>query len=205
MTVSIEIYRLLCLRLFDENIYPDIIGDLKILDTIQPESHGNGCAVPTAILILSSLDLLGFSLRSEGKTDDTQTNITTALQYKNYFPSIYSSDVINNLTIFYRHGLMHTFYPRQTSTKIYGLHKSNGTELLEEQSIHDKKITSLNVNIFSRDFKSFVDKLYAEINSTTEIDFLENMQKSFKVIYTEELASSSTAQTTIPFGVSGNK
>jgi len=206
MIMSLEICRLLSLRLFDENIYSDIIGDLKILDTIQPETNGNGCTVPTAMLILSSLDFIGFLLRDTGKIDDTEGNITTALEYKNYF-TLYTPEVIKTLCIFYRHGIMHTFYPRQTSIKIYGLHKSRSAELLELKSINGYNITSLNVNILSNEFKSFVDSLYAEIKSTEDILFLENISKGFKIIYPEELTASSTttAQTTIPYGVSSNK
>ena len=51
--------RQLAIRLFDEKIYRDIIGDLKLLDNIQPITHGNGCTIPTAMLVLSALDFIG--------------------------------------------------------------------------------------------------------------------------------------------------
>jgi hypothetical protein len=77
------------LELFEDKIYPHIIDDLKILDDIQPETHGNSCTVPTAMLILSALDFIGYLLRPSGKLDDTETNIKTAFTHKNIFhPSI---------------------------------------------------------------------------------------------------------------------
>ena len=205
--MTLEVNRLLSKRLFTENIYPHVIEDLKILDTIQSDTHSNTCAVPTAMLILSSLDFLGFLLRSSGNINETEVNITTALQYNKYFPPTYTSEVIKDLCISFRHGLMHTCYPKQTSSRIYGIHKSQNLELLEQKSISGYNLVSLNVNILSTDFKNFIDKLYEEINSTQDINFLENINNCFKLIYPEELTTSSTTttETTIPYGVSGNK
>jgi len=87
--MNMETLRLQVKRIFDENIYPHIMGDLKLLDTLQPETHGNCCAVPTAMLILSSLDFIGFILKSDGSPDATEENIQTALSYSDYFNSTY--------------------------------------------------------------------------------------------------------------------
>ena len=200
--------RNLIIRLFDENIYPHIIGDLKILDTIQPKTHSNSCAIPTAMLILSSLDILGFLLRDTGQIDKSENNITAALLHKDYFPTTkYQSDIIKSLCIFYRHGMMHGFYPRQTTKKIYGIHKSDGTILLEQLQYNGCNINSLNVNVLSNDFKSFIDKLYDEVSTTQDNHFLENIIRGFKIFTQEELTTSitTTNQTTIPFGVKSNK
>ena len=144
MTMTIDTNRQLVIRLFEENIYPHIIGDLKLLDDIQPKTHGNGCAIPTAMLILSSLDFIGYLLSPTGKLNDTKGNITTALNYGGYFSATYTPDIIHDLVIYYRHGLMHTFYPKQTAKKIiYGIHKSDNLLLLENLDCQEYKITSL--------------------------------------------------------------
>ncbi len=196
--------RNISLKLFEENIFPHIIGDLKILDSIQPQKHVNSCAVPTAMLILSSLDFVGYLIRTEKNINESEKNITKALQYKEYFPkSIYSNDVIKILCRFYRHGMMHGFYPIQISNNIYGIHKSNDDDLFKNILNNSLYIKSLNVNVISNDFKLFIDKLYDEIKTTTENKFLENINKGFKLIDQKELNFSITtcSDTTIPIGI----
>jgi len=207
VTMVTEINRIDVIRLFDKHIYPHIIGDLKLLDFIQPKTHGNGCSIPTAMLILSSLEFIGYLLRPTGNLDDTQGNITTALKHNNYFPDTYTTEVIENLVIFYRHGIMHSFYPRQTATKIYGIHKSDNILLIENLVCEGHNITSLNVNVLSLNFKAFVDKLYQEVFITDDTIILESILKGFKLRYPEYLTNTSptTDQTTIPYGVNSNK
>ena len=201
--MDIELQRAEALRIFDENIELQILGDLKILDTIQPETHGNGCTVSTAMLILSSLDFIGFLLREKANSDESQKNISKAMQYKNYFPTTYTPDIIKELVVVYRHGIMHTFYPRQTSGKIYGIHKSPRTDLIEVITIEGYQIESLNVNVLSEDFKKFIDSLHEEVKNTTDPQILENILKGFKKVYPPKLttSSSTTTETTIPYGV----
>ncbi len=206
--MNMESLRQQVVRVFDENIYSHIIGDLRLLDNIQPETHGNGCAVPTIMLILSSLDFIGFMLKENGNPDETEVNIKTALVHNSYFnPAIYTEETIRELIIFYRHGVMHTFYPRQTSNKIYGLHKSPSASLIEQVESEGYTITSLNVNTFSNDFKVFIDRLYQEVKNTSDEKLLTRINKGYKVTYPVELTQSSTTttQTTIPYGVNYNK
>jgi hypothetical protein len=207
LVMSIETTRVQSLRVFDENITPHILGDLKILDGIQSETHGNSCAVPTAMLILSSLDFIGFLLREKGNSDETEINISTAIQHRNFFPPIYTKNVIKDLVIFYRHGMMHTFYPRQTSSKIYGIHKSPGKDLMELETIEGHQINSLNVNVLSEDFKNYIQSLYSELKTTADEKLLQNILNGFKRVYPENLttSSSTTTQTTIPYGVNMQK
>lgn len=205
--MDIEILRKTALRVFDENIIPDILGDLTILDTIQPGLNQNGCTIPTAMLILSSLDFIGFLLRDNGNSDETEKNITIAIRYNNYFPVAYTPDVIKDLVIFYRHGVMHTFYPRQTSSKIYGIHKSSGVDLMEMLSLEGHQINSLNVNVLSKDFRKFVESLYDEVKTTTDDKILNNILSGYKRTYPQTLTTSptTTSQTTIPYGVNMQK
>lgn len=205
--MSIEIKRKEILRLFDENIYPHIMGDLKILDSIQPTSTSSGCTVPTAMLILSALDFIGYSLRQSARQDDTEGNIKSALNHNNYFPGLYDSEVSSTLIFFYRHGIMHSFYPRQTKSKIFGIHKSENSTLLENILSQGFSVTSLNVNVLSKDFRQFVYSLYSEIKVTSNQILLDNIYKSFKITFPENFTNSptTTIMTTIPYGVISNK
>jgi hypothetical protein len=71
-----------------------------------------------------------------------------------FCPSIQKMQLKESL--FLQHGMMHSFYPRQTSTRVCGIDKS-GSSLLLEQSFEDGVIyVSLNVSVLSADFKSFI-------------------------------------------------
>jgi len=203
MAQKIELLRSSALRIFNENIQKDIIGDLNILDNIQPETHGNGCSVPTAMVILSSLDFIGFILSEKGKLKESGKYIEKALKHKNYFPrETYSDEVIKTLIRFFRHGMMHSFYPIRTTSRVFGIHKSNQDELLEDKSCNGQEITSLNVNTLSRDFKFFINKLHDEINTTSDDAILKTISKRLKLV--DPMINNyptTTKRTTFPIGV----
>jgi hypothetical protein len=210
--MSLEEKRKQILQLFDEKICKHIIGDLNILDGIQPETHANGCTIPTAMLILTSLDFIGYLLRRSGKLDETEVNLACAFKYNGLFPSTYSDDVIQKISHFYRHGMMHSFYPRQTSGQIYAIHKSNGSLLFEQANSNGVPVTSLNVNVLSSDFKNFINQLYDEIKITQDEALLDQMLKTFKNIRPDSISTSSlttstttTTGATSSFGVVANK
>jgi hypothetical protein len=205
-----EIVRSSILQFFDQNIYAHIIGDLKLLDAIQPKTHGNGCTVPTAMTIMGSLELIGFLLSTEGKLGKSEANIIAAIKYVGYCPDAYNGfcpdtytdDCVKNISIIYRHGMMHSFYPIQKRNQIFGVHKSESKELFEKIPSNSVIITSLNVNVLSRDFKNFVDKLYEEIKTTNDNFLLDKLSTRYKKLYPNKLVSTSSvsAQTTIPCG-----
>lgn len=204
-----ETNKQLTVRLFDEYIKFHIIGDLKVLDGIQSPAYLNTCAVPTAMIVLSALDFIGFLLQTNSKLDNTKSNIKFALKYNEYFPKEYNDVTINELVVFYRDGIMHHFYPRQTNSKAYGIHKSSATCLFETVQNKDQQIRSLNANKLSKDFKVFINKLYEEIINKSEDNILfTNMKKGFKMVYPiniSEPSISSTPETTSSIGVTYNK
>lgn len=151
-------------NLLERNIFPYNMGDLAILDKIQPETHKNTCAVPTAMLILSTLEYLGYNLKINGDKNDTSENIKEALNSP-YYPVRYTNDEIHQLIVINRHGLMHWFYPKQFGNQINGIHKSKNNDLFEQIEEQDKNITSLNVNILSDHFKQFIDNLYSDVKT----------------------------------------
>jgi len=197
-----ELQRIEIINIFEEKIYKHIISDLIILDTIQPSTSISACSVPTAMLILSSLDFIGFLLRPIGILSDSEKNIMYALKYNGYFKEQYNDEVIKTLVTTYRHGMMHSFFPLQKSGKIYGIHKSENKFLIESIEIENNYISSLNVNVLSTDFKRFVDELFQEIKSTIDPTIISNMYKSFKQIYPN---LTTTTQTTVSPGMISNK
>lgn len=188
-------------KIFEGHIFKDVLTDLKILDSIQPEIHGNSCAVPTAMLIFSTLDFIGYMLRKRGSWSDSSANIKAALKYKNYFPKSYDQ-LIKVVGTVYRNGMMHGFYPQEHNSQLYGIHKSKNNCLFENLSSPIGNIRSLNVNVLSEDFKKLINSLYEEIRTTQDKEFICRLHGSFKKLYSVEIISSSTTttQTTIPPG-----
>jgi len=64
---------------------------LDKLKSIQPDTNTGlgGCTIPTAMLILSSMDLFGFLLNKEGKTDSSKDNILFFIDFDDFFPHYY--------------------------------------------------------------------------------------------------------------------
>ncbi len=96
-----------------------IIGDLIALDEIQPDEEGrNGCAIPTAMYILSAIEFIGFIVAKDNKIGNSEANIGAAFNYKNYFPDIYRENS-EKLVKVYRHGMMHSVFPKHTFKEDY--------------------------------------------------------------------------------------
>ncbi|UOE49359.1 hypothetical protein MTO98_33740 [Mucilaginibacter sp. SMC90] len=205
--MTIEENRKSALRLFDENIIKYIVGDLELLDTIQPQSNGNSCAVPTAMLILGALEFIGFLIIEKGRLGNAEDNITIAIKHGNYFPATYSDSVVKTLAHTYRHGLMHSFFPQQRSDQVFGIHKSDNRKLFETFDKTGDSVISLNANVLSDDFKQYVNNLYIEIERTSDAYLLANIANAFKHRYSESLVtlSSTTTETTIAPGVTRQK
>lgn len=189
------------IELFDKHIYSHIIGDLKLMDELQPHDNQNTCAIPTAMLILSALDFIGFLLRKGGKKDESEENIKTAFTYNGYFADSYSTEIVQDLIRIYRHGIMHNFYPIQKHGKIYGIHKSDKQSLFEMLFEDDQAINSLNINVLSQDFKSFIDSLYHHINTKKDSQIIANIISKYSERQISKESPTVTTQTTIPPGI----
>ncbi|MCR8560853.1 hypothetical protein KXD93_24560 [Mucilaginibacter sp. BJC16-A38] len=201
--MPIEQNRQSVLRLFNENFYPHIIGDLDELDNIQASTNRSACAVPTAMLILSTLEMLGYLLKPGGRSGASLNNIKFAIKYNRYYPQAYSTSTIKDLVTIYRHGMMHSFFPsNQTTNQVYGIHKSPNTVLMENITITATTIKSLNVNVLSKDFRQYINSLYSEIQSTTDGVLLQGICNKFRTRYHSSLitTATTTTQTTIPPG-----
>lgn len=173
------------LRLFDNYIFSYIIGDLDVLDQIQAPKYTYHCSIPTAMLILSALEFIGFLLGDESKTDDSEKNITYAMTYKDYFPdTVYTEEIRKILIKEFRHGMMHSFFPKFGVTGgAISLHKSKEDKLFEELELDNGTVArSMNVNVLSKDFRTFLTSLRQELVNTNENDTgpINNIYKSFK-------------------------
>jgi len=106
---------------------------------------------------------------------------------------------------------MHSFYSKQTSTKVYGIHKSASDQLLEQSFENCVMYVTLNVNVLSARFKDFINKLYDEVQHSGDAALLENMLNSFKFIRPVSFPSlgtnsaSTTTESTHSLGVTQNK
>lgn len=196
--MELENLREKCIDIFINHYEKHIFEDLITLDNIQSE-NGN-CSVPTLMLILSSLELFGFLISSNAKLGDTKVNIRNAITFNNYFDSsVYDSKTIDLLVDVFRHGVMHSFYPSQRNNQIFGVKKGEGSFLWEDVG----NVKSLNVNVLSKDFKTFYRRLYHHIQKSTDKSMLEQIVKSFE--RTKIYFPKPFPQTTIPYGVIANK
>ena len=135
-----------------------ILGDLKELLLIKPDSTSGlrGCTIPTAMLILSSMDLFGFLLNEKGETDSSKDNILFFIDFDDFFPHYYKNNNVVTPTkeklYNYRHGMMHHFFPKFLG-KFAGICKNPDSSLLFIPIlINGKTEESLNVNVLASDF-----------------------------------------------------
>lgn len=140
--------------------------DLIVLSSIEPDpiSGLKGCTIPTAMTILSSMDLIGFLLNENGKVGESEKNISFFIKYLNYrfFPSY--NDLIIEKLINYRHGMMHHFFPKFKG-EFAGICKNNeSSNLFIKNTFNEMQEESLNVSVLSSDFVRTIDglKLYLE-------------------------------------------
>jgi len=148
------------------NVDTYILGDLSELEKIENKQFT--CAIPTAMLIFSTLDFIGFLLKKKGSKLKTAENLREIFCNKKYFPKVYK-DFIEILVKTYRHGIMHEFYPHNDENCMYAFHKSaNHSELFYNSNLDGKEIVSLNVSVLADDFKNFLKTLKKEIKQSHE-------------------------------------
>jgi hypothetical protein len=92
-----------------------LVGDILILDNIRKdEDTGLGaCTIPQAMAVISGIDLLGLLFGNNKETNDSEKHIfefyrITKQAYKN---DQYSVENIKKI-VSYRHGMMHSFFPK---------------------------------------------------------------------------------------------
>lgn len=156
-----------------------LIGDIDaMIEKANQESEGNQMAVPITFSIFSCLDIFGFLMRNEEmdpikiekefKKDNT-LNIAYAILKWNGFgfpefdiqkvPNKSNNEILFRFIDIYRHGIMHTFFPKDFSLsnkkedESYELFYKAGDNLV------------FNVRKFYLCFKDFIKELKEELSS----------------------------------------
>ncbi len=189
-------------RIFIEDF---IIGDLEELSLITPNpiTGLRGCTIPTAMTIISSMDLLGLLLNEDGKANDSSGNISYLIKFENQmlFPEYNDEDIEKIWN--YRHGMMHHFFPKFKGN-FAGICKNDDSQDLFVSNPIDGN-ESLNVSKLLKDFleaikklKHFIENDAAESVYDSIIDHLKNLD------YYLDLATQTTTYTTVNPGTPRN-
>ena len=165
-----------------------IVPDLKRLrHEVRPqgEQAQAGCAIPTAMLAISVLDILGYLMRTEvnAKKHETGKNIKHFLCNTSLFPNVYEkwSDIIVEL---FRHGIMHQIFP-----KACGIAKPSPAN---HQIIFytDKDTPNLNVDVLVDDLLTALEKLQTMVQS--DPDLAQRMNQRLELIQKDDIEARQT-------------
>lgn len=199
---SIEIKRKKVISFYEQFIEGYIIGDLEVLRSINPDpvSGLKGCTIPTAMTIISTIDLLGFLIKEKAQTGESAKNICSFIKFNNLFSGYYDDIAINKICN-YRQGMMHHFFPKFKGefAGICKNKKSNSLFVTENDGAQE----SLNVSVLVIDFINAVNKFRLFIETTNDEKIFDTiLQGLYKI---EELPSTLTPCTTINPGTPKNK
>jgi hypothetical protein len=194
------------LKFYELYIENFIKNDLIVLNQIQPNSDTglNGCAIPTAMTILSAMELLGLLLNEDGMVGNTEMNIKFLLDLTHQLSlTKFSKEEIEHLCQI-RHGIMHNYFPKLQGNNIC-IEKSNANALFYERIVDGNKETALNVNTLTDQFISIISGIKSHLNNCTDesvfstiIGHIRNLKP--RIIFTEEMS----IQTTIAPGIPQN-
>ena len=197
------------LQFYETFIEKYILKDLAILQSIKPDTATGlgGCTIPTAMTIISSIELLGFLLNEKGVTGESKNNITKFIKYEkeSFFPSYYTDDAIEKIYN-YRHGMMHDFFPKFKG-KFAGICKNEtNSSLFLSHSIAGETEESLNVTVLTNDFIKAATILKEFLEKTEDESILDTILKGLKDLdYYMEISPTITTRTTTPPGTPQNK
>jgi len=160
-----------------------IVPDLKRLrHEVRPQGEQAlaGCAIPTAMLAISVLEILGFLMRPEVnlKKHETGENIKHFLCKTALFPDQYQK-AANVIVELFRHGMMHQIFP-----KACGIAKPS---LANDQIIFctDKDTPNLNVDVLVDDLLIALEKLQTMVQSDS--DLAQRMNNRLKFIQEKDI------------------
>jgi hypothetical protein len=93
-----------------------IVSEIKRLLKIRPRKPDGrgGCGIPTGMFLLAILDLFGYLIRNDRKSNpkDTRGNLSAIFSKDiGLFPEEYGEEV-DVLIDLYRHGMMHQVFPK---------------------------------------------------------------------------------------------
>lgn len=186
-----------------------ILEDLIVLLSIKPDpaTGKGGCTVPTAMTIISAMELLGFLLNENGDTKKSKENLYFLFDFNESFLFSSFDDEIKEKLFHYRHGMMHHFFPKFKS-KFSGICKDETNQnLFVSHKVNGEVEESLNVNTLARYFIEATEKLKIFLVESENIEVFETILTGLKNIdlYLEISKSSASIETTIQPGTPRNK
>lgn len=159
-------------QFFDSEVSMYILGDIdRLTNEIRPDRNTGlcGCTVPLAMTLFAVIDLFGYLTRDGAypKKTDTCGNFKYLMSEKaNFFPKIYNENYKKIVKLF-RHGLIHQFFPKASAIAKAGL---DVPLIFETQAI-----TTLNVDILSKDVKAALEKIRNSIVVNHDSNLAERM------------------------------
>lgn len=194
------------------NIYIEgfIIGDLKILQSIKPDPNNglNGCTIPTAMTVISCIELLGFLLNKGGETGKSEKNLSYFFNFDSgsLLPDYYLSQNILDKILNYRHGMMHHFFPKFKGQYAGICKNDQDSSLFILHLIDGVEQESLNVSVLTTDLIIAFEKLKVFFQNCIDESLFDTIIKGLKDIeYYIPKSSSNKFCTTINPGTPKNK
>lgn len=117
--------------------------------------------IPHALAVLAAIDILGFLIGNEVLPSNTKNNIS-----KFFEQNITDNDTIFCLVNLYRHGMSHSFFPKE-GIAIAAHSKLNGKDLFVKDK--NDKIT-LNVNTLIELMKNKFESILSDLSSYPNIE-----------------------------------
>jgi hypothetical protein len=202
---TIETKRKDILNFFKLFIEGYALGDLEILKSIKPDTCGQkGCTIPSAMTIISCIDLLGFLIYEKAETGKSAENISNFLKFHPLFPEYYDDITIDKICN-YRQGMMHHFFPKFKG-QFAGICKNENDSKLFIPHNNNSGEESLNVSVLTKDFINAINKFKIFLETTNEEKILDTMLKGLKNLdYYIQIPSTVTTYTTVNPGTPKNK
>jgi hypothetical protein len=197
------------LAFFETFIERFILEDLKVLQSIQPDTITGlgGCTIPTAMAVISAIDLIGFLLNEKGDTKKSGENISYFINYNimDLFPKYYNSDVVDKIYN-YRHGMMHHFFPKFKGNFSGICKNENEKSLFISHLIDNQTEESLNITVLTNDFIKAVERLKLFLENTNDESIFNTIIKGLKGLeYYLPISSTIINCTTVNPGTPKNK
>lgn len=175
-----------------------LIGDIDtMMEKADQESEGNQMAIPITFSIFSCLDIFGFLIRNEEKDPikiekefkkNNTLNIVYAILKWNGFgfpefdiqnvPNKSNNEILFRFIDIYRHGIMHTFFPKDFS--ISNKKEDESYELFYKAG--DNLV--FNARKFYLCFKDFIKELKVELSSNKV--FNNHIEVNINLVFKKE-------------------
>jgi hypothetical protein len=167
---------------FDDAISMYVLPDVeRLTNEIRPDDRGlkkglRGCTIPLAMMLFAVIDLFGFLMREDKKTD-TKGNFEYLLSKSGYFPPIYKSNCERILKL-YRHGVMHQIFPKASAITKAGPNRAlmdteNGTLVL-------------NVDRLSRDVVKAINQVEESVKQKRDNQLITRMSERLEKLAKED-------------------